>query len=406
MLGPYAEVLRPPGALAFSASGLVARLPMSMLGISIVLAVSANSGSYGRAGLVAAAALLAQAAAAPAQARIADQVGQARLLRPVLVAHGLSLGTFIVLLPSAPLAALLASAALAGATLPSFGAMVRARWALLYTGSPLLHPAYALESVLDEVVFVVGPVVATVLATGVHPAAGLMCTLVLTVGGGLVFAAQRRTEPRPRAPGQRIAADRLPIWSLGWIVVTFSFMGGIFGSVEVVTVAFTDAAGVITASGLLLAIYALGSLVSGLVVGAIRVRTGPRRRFVVGQALMAATLLPLPFVGPVAVLAVVLFAAGFAISPTLIAGFSLVEAVVPAARLTEGFAWISTALNVGVSTGAAVSGRVVDAVGAAPAYFVAVAFGLSAAATCLAGALVDRRRPDRLAEHAQQGLPE
>jgi predicted MFS family arabinose efflux permease len=109
---------------------------------------------------------------------------------------------------------------------------------------------------------------------------------------------------------------------------------------------------------------------------------------------MAASLLPLPFVGLVPVLAAVLFVAGLAISPTLIAGFSLVEAVVPASRLTEGFAWISTALNVGVSAGAAVSGRLVDEFGASPAYGLAVAFGLFAAGTCLAGAVVDRRRPD------------
>jgi MFS family permease len=395
VFGPYVQVLRPRGALAFSASGLVARLPMSMLGISIVLAVSAHSGSYGRAGLVAAAALLAQAATAPIQARIADRLGQARMLRPVLVVHGLSLGAFIALLARGPLAVLLSTAALAGATLPSFGAMVRARWARLYAGSPQLHTAYALESVLDEVVFVVGPVIATVLATGVHPASGLAVTLLLTVGGGLVFASQRATEPSPQPRVPHVAADRLPVLTLSWIVLTFAFMGGIFGSVEVVTVAFTEAAGVIEASGPLLAIYAFGSLVSGLVVGVLRMRSGPRRRFAVGQALMAATLLPLPVVGPVAVLAIVLFVAGLAISPTLIAGFSLVEAVVPASRLTEGFAWISTALNVGVSAGAALSGRIVDGSGASPAYLVAVAFGLSAAAVCLAGAIVDRSRPDR-----------
>lgn len=401
MLGPYVEVLRPRGAIAFSASGLVARLPMSMLGISIVLAVSAESGSYGRAGLVAAAALLAQAAVAPFQARIADQFGQGRMLRPVLAMHGLSLALFIALLDNGPLAALLLTASLAGATLPSFGAMVRARWARLYSGSPLLHTAYALESVLDEVVFVVGPVIATVLATSLHPASGLACTLLLTVGGGLLFAAQRSTEPPPQPRTPHVVADRLPVPSLGWIVLTFAFMGGIFGSVEVVTVAFTDAAGMIELSGPLLAIYALGSLVSGLVVGAARVRSGPRRRFVVGQALMAATLLPLPIVGPVAVLAAVLFAAGLAISPTLIAGFSLVEAVVPPSRLTEGFAWISTALNIGVSAGAAVSGRIVDGYGASSAYLVAIAFGASAAAACVLGAFVDRRRPDR----AREGTP-
>ncbi|MGH8823295.1 MAG: MFS transporter [Jiangellaceae bacterium] len=392
MLGPYLRVLRTPGALAFSASGLVARLPMSMFGIGIVLAISVTEGSYGRAGLVAGAALLAQAAAAPVQARVADRVGQRRMLLPVLALHAVGLGSFILLVGRAPLAALLATSAVAGASLPSFGALVRARWARVHTGTPLLHTAYALESVLDEVVFVVGPVLATILATSVHPLSGLVTNLVLTVGGGLWFAAQRATEPPPRPRTRAAGVDRLSPRSLGWIVLTFAFMGGIFGSVEVVTVAFADHAGATQAAGVVLALYALGSLVSGLVVGAVHWRSGPRRRFVLGQVVMAAALLPLPFVGSVPVLAVVMFLAGLAISPTLIAGFSLVEAEVPASRLTEGLAWISTALNIGVSMGAAVAGPVIDRAGASPGFVVAVSCGLLATVVCVGAALARVRQ--------------
>ncbi|MBD0292443.1 MAG: MFS transporter [Jiangellaceae bacterium] len=389
MLRRYVEVLRAPGALAFSASGLTARLTMSMFGISIVLAVSAETGSYGRAGLVAGAALLAQAVAVPLLARAADRLGQRRMLRPVLSLHAACLGAFIVVVGVAPVGVLVGTAALAGATIPSFGSMVRARWARLYGGTPRLHTAYAFESVLDEVVFVVGPVVATVLATSLHPRSGLVATLLLTVGGGLVFAAQRRTEPTPTPRQHHLDGDRLRTRSLGWIVLTFAFMGVIFGSVEVVTVAFTDAAGVIQASGPVLAVYAFGSMLSGLVVGSVHWRTGPRGRFLAGQAAMAATLLPLPFVGPVWLLAVVMFVAGLAISPTIIAGFSLVESEAPASRLTEGLAWISTALNAGVAVGAAVSGPVVDRFGPSTGYLVAVTAGLL---TMAAGAVGHRRR--------------
>jgi predicted MFS family arabinose efflux permease len=391
MLGPYVRVLRTPGALAFSGSGLVARLPMSMFGIGIVLAISVTEGTYGRAGLVAGAALLAQAAAAPLQARIADRIGQRRMLVPVLALHALGLGSFILLVGRAPLIALLATSALAGATLPSFGSLVRARWARLHTGTPRLHTAYALESVLDEVVFVVGPVLATILATGVHPLSGLVTNLVLTVGGGLWFAAQRATEPPPRPRTRTSGVERLSPRSLGWVVLTFVFMGGIFGSVEVVTVAFADHAGATRAAGVVLALYALGSLLSGLVVGAVHWRSGPRRRFALGQLVMAAALLPLPFVGSIPLLAVVMFVAGLAISPTLIAGFSLVEAEVPASRLTEGLAWISTALNIGVSMGAAVAGPVIDRAGASPGFVVAVSCGLLAAVVCVTGALARPR---------------
>jgi predicted MFS family arabinose efflux permease len=371
----------------------VARLPMSMFGIGIVLAISVTEDAYGQAGLVAGVALLAQAAAGPLQARMADRIGQRRMLLPVLALHAVGLGSLILLIGRAGLVALLATSALAGATLPSFGSLVRARWARLHTGTPLLHTAYALESVLDEVVFVVGPVVATILATSVHPLSGLATNLVLTVGGGLWFAAQRATEPAPRPGTKASGLDQLSPRSLGWIVLTFVFMGGIFGSVEVVTVAFADHAGATQAAGVVLAVYALGSLLSGLVVGAVHWRSGPRRRFAVGQVVMAATLLPLPFVGSVPVLAVVMFLAGLAISPTLIAGFSLVEAEVPASRLTEGLAWISTALNIGVSMGAAVAGPVIDSAGASPGFVVAVVCGLLAAVVCVTGALV--RKPVR-----------
>ncbi|HEU0212968.1 MAG TPA: MFS transporter, partial [Jiangellaceae bacterium] len=250
---------------------------------------------------------------------------------------------------------------------------------------------YALESVLDEVVFVVGPVLATLLATGVHPLSGLVTNLVLTVGGGVWFASQRATEPPPRPRTRTSEVERLSARSLGWIVITFVFMGGIFGSVEVVTVAFADHAGATQAAGVVLALYALGSLLSGIVVGAVHWRSGPRRRFALGQLVMAAALLPLPFVGSVPLLAVIMFFAGLAISPTLIAGFSLVEAEVPAARLTEGLAWISTALNIGVSIGAAVAGPVIDSAGASPGFVVAVSCGVLAAVVCVTGALARAR---------------
>jgi MFS family permease len=392
VLRPYAEVLRHPGALAFSASGLMARLPMSMMGIGIVLAVSARSGSYGRAGLVAGTALLAQAAAAPLQARLADRLGQRRTLLPVLALHAVSLGSFIALVGRAPLVVLLATSALAGASLPMFGTMVRARWAYLYTGTPRLHTAYALESVLDEVVFVVGPILATVLATAVHPLSGLVANLLLTLGGGLLFVGQRATEPPAKPRSSHVAPDPLPKRTLTWVVATFVFMGAIFGSVEVVTVAFAEEAGAIAAAGPVLAAYAAGSLVAGLVVGAVHWRASPRRRFVSGQAVMAAALLPLPFVGSVPLLAVVVFIAGMAISPTLIAGFSLVEAEVPQSRLTEGLAWISTALNVGVAMGAALAGPVIDEAGASVAYAVALGSGVLAAVACGVGTAADRPR--------------
>jgi MFS family permease len=128
VLGKYTEVLRTPGALAFSASGLVARLPMSMFGLSIVLAITELGGSYGRAGVLAGLALVAHAIGSPVQARIADRIGQQRMLVPVLAIHTLGLAVLIIILPDAAVGAtsttvLMAVVLITGLTMPQVGAL-------------------------------------------------------------------------------------------------------------------------------------------------------------------------------------------------------------------------------------------------------------------------------------------
>lgn len=393
MLGPYRTVLATPGAPAFSGAALIARLPISMFGIAIVLAVTAERGSYELAGIVSGAALLGNAAGAPAQARIADRYGQTGLLIRLLPLFGLCLSAFVLALAPAPEPVLVGAAVLAGACMPQFGALVRARWARLHTGRPTLHTAFSLESVLDEVVFVLGPPVVTLVATTADARSGLVLCLVLTVVGGAFYAAQRSTDPGPRAatPVEDAARPTMPVASLAWAVVAFLFMGGIFGGVEVATVGFTDEAGSRGSAGLVLAAFAFGSLLSGLLAGTVRWRVGPRRRFVVGVAALSLAMVPLPFVGAIPVLAVAVFVAGFAIAPTLIAGFSMIEAEVPAPRLTEGLAWVSTALSGGVALGAAVVGPVIERADASAAFVVPVACGVAATIACLTGMVLTRR---------------
>lgn len=399
VLGPYAAVLRTPGAVAFSGSALLARLPMSMLGLAIVFAVEASTGRYGQAGVVSGACLLGQAAGAPLQARLADRWGQTRLLLPVLAAHGTALGAFTLLVSDQGMPVLVVLAVAAGITLPSFGSLVRARWARLHTGTPSLQTAYALESVLDEVVFVFGPPLVTMLATVVAPRSGLLCCLALTLTGGVLYALQRRTDPGPRPArlANQVVAARFPVFMLTWIGVTFVFMGAIFGSVEVTTVAFTEEAGSPGAAGVVLAAYSLGSLIAGLAAGTVRWRSGPRRRFLIGQAVLAVAMLPMPWVSTPVLLGVLMFLAGFAIAPTLIAGFSLVESEVPAPRLTEGLAWVSTALSAGVAGGAAVSGPIIDGPGPSAAFGVPVAAGVLATVLCIIGLSAERRSRARRA---------
>jgi len=379
MLTTYRRVLGLPGALAFSLSGLVARLPISMVSLGIVILVSTRTGSYAFAGTVSAAFLITNAVCAVLQARLIDRRGQSRVLPYTvgLFAGGLALMMLCVELDlPAPWPHLWA--AVSGAAMPQIGSCVRARWTALVPDKQELQTAFAFEAVVDESVFMLGPMLVTLLATAVHPLAGLGAAVVAAVGGTAVLVSQRRTEPPVRDP-ERHGQTAMPWPVLAPLTVCALGMGVLFGGAEVATVAFADEAGAKGMSGLLLAVWALGSLLSGVVTGAVRLRAGNATRFRWGLVSMGLVMIPLPFVDGFAALTVVLFLAGFSISPTLIASAAWIEEIVPADRLTEALTVFTTGLGAGIAPGAALVGVVVDASGASAAYWVCAVAGLAGA---------------------------
>lgn len=400
MLSPFLRILALPGALAFSSAAFVARLPISMVGLGIVLLVSIKSGSYGLAGAIAAVYVIANAGVGPAQGRLTDRFGQHVVLLGSITVFAAALGGLLVAVQlgwPTPVPHVLA--ALAGAGLPQVGSSVRARWTHLLCERPdlrsELHTAFALEAVIDEAVFIVGPVVVTLLATALDPVAGLLVAAAFGLTGTCWLAAQRRSEP----PVDRQVQDASSRPALGWrlllpLSLAAAALGMLFGSVEVVTVAFAEDQGHPGAVGWLLALWALGSLLAGVITGAVQWRSGVHRRFQLGMGALALTMLPLPFLPGLLLLGIALFVSGFAISPTLVATMSLVESSVPAGRLTEGIAWVTTGLSAGVAPGAAIAGRVVDAFGPSRGYFVAVVaglFGVVVAASSRPSAATGRR---------------
>lgn len=380
MFTSYARVLGRPGALRFSLTGMFARLPISMVGLGIVLLVEASTGSYGLAGAVSAAYMLANALLAIAQGRLVDRLGQAPVLAAASVVFGLALSTLIWSVQAGwPVAATYAAAALAGATLPQIGSCVRARWSHVLDAPADVQTAFALEAVVDEACFILGPILVTVLATAVHPVAGLGSAMVFGTLGGLLFAAQRGTEPPPQ-PHDRHTGPRPPLpWrTLVPLAAVSAMLGVLFGAAEVTTIAFADEQGSRAWAGPLLALWALGSLVAGVVSGAVIWRAGPATRLKWGAFAMAAAMAPLPLVGSVPVMGLVLLVGGAAIAPTMIATMSLTEATMPRSRLTEGMSVVQTGLVAGVAPGATLSGLVVDAAGASTAYLVPLGAGLLA----------------------------
>ncbi|WP_338672238.1 MFS transporter [Streptomyces sp. SCSIO 30461] len=384
----YGQLLRTPGAWTFLLPGFAARQPFAMLTISIVLLVQHTTGSYGSAGAVAAVTGVSMALFAPQSGKLADRRGQRAVLLPGVVVHAASGATLTALaLADAPLWALFAAAVPTGASVPQISPMVRARWAAKLGGSRLMPTAAAFESVTDEFTFVVGPVLATALCTGVHPAAGLITEAALTLVGGVLFAAQRRTQPpfgRPDAGEQVRHVSALSVPGVRVLAVTFLGIGSVFGGMQVSLAAFTEEIGQPGVNGLLYGMFAAGNMLAGIAVGAIAWKSGPRRRLVVGYLGLTAAASVLWTADSIIALGVLGLVVGLCIAPALIAGFTLVEPLVPASARTEAFTWLTGAVALGQAAAVTVAGQLADAHGSGTSFLVPLVGTALALATLVA----------------------
>ncbi|WP_369156207.1 MFS transporter [Streptomyces sp. R02] len=387
--GPYRRLFAVPGTRAFTAGNLLARLPMGMFGVSAIVMIAGDRGSYALAGAVTATGLAATAVVAPWTARLVDRHGQARVALPATLFAVLgSLALVLCVRYDAPDWTLFAAYA-ATATTPNTGGMSRARWAHLLKGRPdALHTANSFEQAADELCFMLGPVLAAVLCGTFFPEAGTLTGAVLLLTGVALFAAQRSTEP----PAVRRAAGRAPLRAPGVrpLLLVCLATGGVFGSLEVVTIAFADGQGHRTAAGAVLALQAAGSCVAGLLYGAVRPTWPALSRLgwclAVMAALMTLPLLAAALTGSLLVLAGALLVAGMATAPTMVTTMTLVQRYTPEGRLNEGMTLAVTGLLGGIACGSAAGGWIVEHVSATAGYGVPVAAALTAFA--VAGALV------------------
>jgi MFS family permease len=386
VLEPYRTLLRLPGTLKFSASGLLGRLPISMVALGIVILVSAKTGSYGIAGSVSAAYVIARSGLSPLQARLVDRYGQRRMLPLIAFAHAVALGGLVVVVDvGLPVPVPHVVAALAGGSSPSIGSYVRARWNHVLGGGPEVQTAFAFEAVVDEFLFMIGPPVVTFLATSVSPSAGILVALAAGLVGTLLLATLRATEPP--AHGHGGASGRAQ--ALGWrlllpVLVANVGIGTLFGAFDISVIALATEKDARAWSGVLLAITATGSMLAAVILGGLRLRRSASARFRIGATAIAGAMLPLPFIDHLGLLALIVFGVGFTISPTLIAGVAWVSESVPTSRLSEGLAWTTSAVVGGIALGGAFAGQVIDIAGASAGFYVSLGAGVLAATAALA----------------------
>ena len=361
----YRRVLGAPHVLALVVSSVLARTPIGMVSLALVLYVERLTGTFGSAGAVTAAFAVAAGLASPLLGRLIDRLGQTRVLLTAVAVHVTALVAVVVAgeAGGSP-AGLAALAALAGAGTPPVSAALRPLWPRLLDDEALLPAAYALDSILIEAVFSLGPLLTAALVAAFSPGAALLAAAVIVLSGTVWFCAlppSRAWRGEPSAAGWAGALQSPGMWTLLLAAVG---AGACFGAFEVALPAFGRDHGSASVGGPLITAWALGSMAGGIVYGAVAERLGSLAR----AFLRLAVLLPLVsaltlFAGSIAGMAVLIPVAGVVIAPLQATQNQLVGVVAPGGTITEAYTWVLMGLVVGVAGGNALAGALVDASG-------------------------------------------
>lgn len=405
---PYARMFALPGAKAFCASAALARLPMSMMSLGIVLALNHLYNNWTVAGSMSAAYILAVAAVTPFYARMFDRYGQRRVGRVVLAIQiVVMLGFAFAALARVPIPLLFVLAIIMGATQFSFGALVRIRWTYLLDRThhmDLLNTAYALEAAIDEIVFIFGPILAATLATSVHPVSQLFVPTIACAIGGTIFFSLRSSEPpvlrvvetsavesndldlriargefdsntdgnvdvsdsrakRNSLSAQARTQTRNVLLYAGMLPLMLAFIcfNMSFTTFDVSITGQMEHDGLDQFLGLQLAMIAVGSCIGALYFGSRAHRGSHWRRMIICLVLLAIgfALMRLTMDNYI-VLGIIELLAGLTVSPLFATGNLIVKDMVPEGSLTEGLSWLTTAGQIGAAMGSLLGGVILD----------------------------------------------
>jgi MFS family permease len=374
-LGRYATVFTLPGMRPVLIAAFIGRLPVSMISLAIVLMVSEQNGSYAVAGAVAATQALASAASGPVLG--IDTRGQTQVLVVCAIAFATSVAGLIAVaqIEPEPLP-LIACAIPFGVFLPPLFAALRTL--LGQVAEELVETAYALEAVMQELLFILGPLIVAVLATAVSSEVALAATGALSLVGTLAFAATSASRGwrGSRSSGQR-RFEAVTSPAIRTLVIVSAAFGVAWGTLEVALPAFADVYGSAASAGLLLAALSCSSMVGGLLYGTRSWSVDHATLLVRISGLFAIALIPLALADSMEVMFALLLVTGFFFAPWAATSYLLVGRLAPAGAVTEAFTWEATAAVTGFALGGAVSGMLVESASVSVTFLVAA---------CVAGA--------------------
>ncbi|MDJ0350734.1 MFS transporter [Cryobacterium sp. PH29-G1] len=385
----YWNALTHPHIARSFAPSLLGRLSLAMSGLSLVLLLERETGSFATAGAVTAVLGVANVIATPWRARLIDRYGQARVLAPLGVIHGIALLLFIVS-ASIPVPTLLALSVVAGAFSPPMGATMRVIWGQALAHGPHRKRGFSLDAVSEEVMFTAGPLVAAVLAAIFTPAVSLAMAAAAVIIGTVTFVSsplsrQQRGHRMSRHTPQPEPAVVTPMRIPGFPIIALALVvpGIMLGAVEIAAPAIGANEGSIILAGVLLALFAGGSAVGGLAFGRLEITLSLRKQILV----LAVAMLTLSmFVGLIPGQAVLLI--GFALmgallAPLMISGYLAADELVDRRAQTEASSWVNTAINTGAALGSGLMGVSADILPSSGALTVCVTAGAAVLVVCL-----------------------
>jgi len=380
-LARYTTILDRPELRRTIIASVIGRLPIGILGLAILLATQASTGSFGLAGAVAACYLAGLASMAPVLGRLIDRTGPARTLLVCALVFPAALVALVVALRfDAPLWSAFVLAAVSGASFPPITVCLRTFLRQRLLEEAQLSAAYSLESVLIEIIFIIGPMLvgffvayasagaAVLFAAG----CGLLGTWLFRRSPALV---QWRVEERKSASmfGPLSVSGFLPLLA---VILAYS---GAFGLVEIGVTAYAAENGSPALAGLILGLMSVGSAVGGLAYGSRSWRPPLPRQFALMLLIMGAGVAALALVGNVVLFALLGILAGVVMAPALIMQSMLVARTAPPQYSTEAFTWSTSCLLIGVGVGLAAGGLLLERANS-PAVFLAA----GAVASCAA----------------------
>lgn len=381
-LADYRSALTTRAARWPAIASVLARLPIAMIGISALLYVQRETGSFAAAGLVSAGSLVGVSVGAVIQGRLIDRFGPTRPLLVASLLLALSMTALVTAIEShASTPALVAFAVVTGLSEPMVGSASRALWTRLLPAGGARNAAFSYEAISMEVFFILGPGLAGLLVLAPWAGTGLVLGVVLQFSGAVLFALSPavRSWGRSSEPGGSLLGA-LASPGMRTLALAALGFGVVIGFVEVAVPASATEAGSPSFGGLLLSAWSLSSVAFGV---AYSLRPWPRRMGLRLPALLGAfgalvALLAWP--SSLWGLALMMLLAGALITPQSTAHSSAIELVAPSGTAAEAFGWVLTAVTLGLAAGQSISGYVVEHAGPSAAFLAASVAGLVLAA--------------------------